>query len=758
MRKNRNFFFVGIVCLVCLCLLWLTTTSILAETQTDEPAPEQWTADVIHQRISEAASALQAARAAVTPDRAEQLRVDMKALESRVRNWVELEALYNDLLSEMQRRTQLHKDAAAIQEDINAFEQRGLLKKPPYTLSYYDDLLVEYESQQQQMETTAMALKAVQHSLAETRVRLRNAQDQFQRAYGAQSTLQSASGFWVKEGLQLDIQVADAMGRLQILREDNLQQQNQLATQRADLVHRQAEVVHHGLAYDANDLDLQINALDQKKEALEKGLALLQKKKKETDQQWLKIQESSQKAVYADDLTRLEDQLKGLVQWRQIYQAAIDQHEAMLRLADQQQNTWRQRNDLLKQAPDRTTLLQWFDQSQQRLAQIRRTLPIEQQRQNNLWQQTSKLEEAAKALDKTAKQSNSGGFVQALRRMAIYRLDYIGMLVAGQGLEERLSHELDLHLERKPIKYQAEKLWAQWRSIWNYQVWVIDDRPLTIRIILVALAILLVGVMATKVGVRRVAKRILTRPQIKATTAAAIEKLLLYLGYLLVVLFALRMVNIPLAAFAFLGGAVAIGLGFGAQNLINNFISGFIIMGEQPISIGDLIEVDGVLGEVEEIGARCTRIRTGDNIQILVPNSSFLEKNITNWTLSDRLIRAHVDVGVVYGSPVEQVEQLLLQACSKFDFIRKSPEPFVLFADFGDNALMFTTHFWINVQRVIERRRIESQLRFRIDALFRQAGIVIAFPQRDVHLDSTQPLKIQLLENAKVSKTVQKEE
>ncbi len=211
------------------------------------------------------------------------------------------------------------------------------------------------------------------------------------------------------------------------------------------------------------------------------------------------------------------------------------------------------------------------------------------------------------------------------------------------------------------------------------------------------------------------------------------------MAYLLVFLFVLRMVNIPLAAFAFLGGAVAIGLGFGAQNLINNFISGFTIM-------GDLIEVEGILGQVEDIGARSTRDRTGENIHILVPNSSFLERNITNWTLSDKKIRTRVTVGVVYGSPVEEVKKLLLEATQASTKVMRHPEPFVLFADFGDNALIFEIYFWISIHQIIERRMIESDLRFRIDKLFREAGRVIAFPQRDVHLNTQRPLELRLID------------
>jgi len=280
--------------------------------------------------------------------------------------------------------------------------------------------------------------------------------------------------------------------------------------------------------------------------------------------------------------------------------------------------------------------------------------------------------------------------------------------------------------------------------VWNFKVFAIDGHPVTVGKFMIALGIIIVGIIAVRILNRTVGSRLIARTRFKETTASTIQKMFTYFAYLLVLLFALRMLNIPLAAFAFLGGAIAIGVGFGAQNLINNFISGFIIMAERPIGIGNLIEIDGVLGQVEEIGARCTRIRTGENIHILVPNSVFLEKNITNWTLSDQKIRTKVAVGVIYGSPVEKVEALLLKAAKDDNRVLKEVEPFVVFTDFGDNALIFEVHFWISIRRVIERRLIESSVRFRIDALFREANIVIAFPQRDVHIDTQKPLEFRL--------------
>ncbi len=282
--------------------------------------------------------------------------------------------------------------------------------------------------------------------------------------------------------------------------------------------------------------------------------------------------------------------------------------------------------------------------------------------------------------------------------------------------------------------------------VWQLEIMSIDNHSVTVGKLVIAFLVLVVGILVVRIAFRLMGSRLLPKTSLKKSTASAIQKIFTYFGYLLVLLFALRMLNIPLAAFAFFGGAVAIGVGFGAQNIINNFISGFIIMAERPIAIGNLVEIEGVLGEVEDIGARCTRVRTGENIHILVPNSSFLEKNITNWTLSDNRIRTKVTAGVVYGSPVRQVEKLLIQAAKENEKILKSPEPFVVFNDFGDNALIFEVFFWITIHRIIERRLIESSVRFRIDDLFHEAGIVIAFPQRDVHLDTTRPLELHLMD------------
>lgn len=204
---------------------------------------------------------------------------------------------------------------------------------------------------------------------------------------------------------------------------------------------------------------------------------------------------------------------------------------------------------------------------------------------------------------------------------------------------------------------------------------------------------------------------------------------------------ALSMLNVPLGAFAFISGAIAIGIGFGAQNIINNFISGWILMGERPIRIGDLLEVNGTLGRVEAINVRSTRIKRVDGVRIVIPNSHLLENMVVNWNLGDQDIRIFVCVGVAYGSPVRLVAELIEKAVTEQEDVLADPEPRVLFQNFGNSALEFEAYFWTKLRPGGDLRRLRSEIRFRIDALFRENGITIAFPQQDVHLDGTLKLE-----------------
>ncbi|CAH0991753.1 hypothetical protein SIN8267_01867 [Sinobacterium norvegicum] len=231
------------------------------------------------------------------------------------------------------------------------------------------------------------------------------------------------------------------------------------------------------------------------------------------------------------------------------------------------------------------------------------------------------------------------------------------------------------------------------------------------------------------------------RNEMDANIIQIVRRALYIFGFIILIITALDLMNVPLTAFAFVSGAVAIGLGFGAQNIINNFISGWILIWERPIRINDYIELGETSGSVEEINTRSTRVRRVDGVHLLIPNSKLLEETVVNWTLVDKLLRCIIRVGVAYGSDVEKVRNLLEQAVTDHEFVLSEPAPQIIFEDFGDSSLVFDAYFWVHSVGEKSSRQIRSDIRFSIDSLFRENDIVIAFPQRDIHLDGT--LKIQ---------------
>ena len=216
-----------------------------------------------------------------------------------------------------------------------------------------------------------------------------------------------------------------------------------------------------------------------------------------------------------------------------------------------------------------------------------------------------------------------------------------------------------------------------------------------------------------------------------------IRRLFWVIVIVVLVVTALDLLNVPMTAFAFISGAVAIGVGFGAQNIINNFISGWILMWERPIRVGDFLEMGTMLGTVESINTRYTRLRRIDGVRLMVPNSQFLENTVINWSIVDRKLRSHVRVGVQYGSDVEKLRQLLEEILANNPDILDDPAPAIVFEDFGDSALVFDAFFWIESASNRTLRGVRSALRFEITRVFQEHGIVIAFPQRDVHVDGS---------------------
>ena len=270
----------------------------------------------------------------------------------------------------------------------------------------------------------------------------------------------------------------------------------------------------------------------------------------------------------------------------------------------------------------------------------------------------------------------------------------------------------------------------------NTTLVTVGNQPLRVGQLLFVPVLLVLGYLLARWGERLLTKRLKAR-NVDADAVQLIRRGFYILAIVLLAFTILDLLNVPLTAFAFVSGAIAIGVGFGAQNILNNFISGWIMMWERQIRIGDFVELAETTGKVEAINTRSTRIRRVDGVHVLVPNSYLLENTLVNWTLVDQLTRAKVRVGVAYGSPVRRVAELIEQAIQEHPDTLADPEPTVFFEDFGDNALVFDAYFWLQASAERGRRAVSSDIRFRLDELFAENDIVVAFPQRDVHIDGS---------------------
>jgi small-conductance mechanosensitive channel len=227
--------------------------------------------------------------------------------------------------------------------------------------------------------------------------------------------------------------------------------------------------------------------------------------------------------------------------------------------------------------------------------------------------------------------------------------------------------------------------------------------------------------------------KVLAKSTLDLGTRTAIGTITRYTIILIGLMVILQSVGIDLSTLTVLAGALGVGIGFGLQNVTNNFVSGIIILFERPIKVGDRIEVGNISGDVVRISMRATTVLTNDNISVIVPNSEFISSQVINWSHNDRNVRFNIPVGVSYKEDPQNVKALLLSVADDNTAVLKEPSPDVIFDEFGDSSLNFILRVWTT--KLIQTPQVlKSQLYFEIFKRFREGGIEIPFPQRDLHI------------------------
>jgi len=272
----------------------------------------------------------------------------------------------------------------------------------------------------------------------------------------------------------------------------------------------------------------------------------------------------------------------------------------------------------------------------------------------------------------------------------------------------------------------------------NQPIYTLGERPVNLLSLVVCLGVLILTYIGSKYIPITLQGRIFPKFELSAGVEYTFQRVAQYLVVVIGLLLALKYIGVKFEGLAVFAGLMSVGLGFGLQNVVSNFVSGIIILFERPIQVGERIQVGDTVGDIQAIRIRSTVVRTPDNVTFIVPNSDLLTTTVTNWSAIDKKVRLHIPVGVAYGSDVEKVRRALIQAAHEHPEIMDAPEPEVWFVAFGDSSLDFELLAWIPDPRF--QYQVRSDLHFAVDRLFRENDITIPFPQRDLHVYDAPPV------------------
>lgn len=464
-----------------------------------------------------------------------------------------------------------------------------------------------------------------------------------------------------------------------------------------------------------------------------------------------------QHSAKADDKAALAQHQQQLEQQQYTIQQALESNALRagvlsdLALANMLQRVFLQNRAALTQAGKQADLQHLYERSQKTLKSIgdmqramQNASEITQDQIARLQQQTAPDKELLRQW-----QLREASYRQAatdLRRV---------YLTFERWLAESLQESSDKTMAVR-ADFWTEKLSDTLSNIWTLELFSVDEtvnvdgqnvifkRSVTIGKVLIALMLMTLGFGLCVFIANRIEQQLAARTAMAPVSIRIAKRWLMSVIFIILLLNALMLVRIPLTAFAFLGGAIAIGLGFGTQTLLKNLISGLMMLIERPFKPGDTVEVGGLRGTVVDMNVRAAVLRDVNGIETLVPNATFLEQNVTNWTYSSNIVRQGVKVGVAYGSDVRQVAALLEEDVARHGQTLKDQKTEILLENFGPDALEFGVYYWIDLGSGTVGRQVASDLRFMIEASLRKNGIAIAFPQRDLHVDMSGPLRVQL--------------
>ena len=694
----------------------------------------------------------------------------------------ELEARQRDLEQTALIATRTIKNLTNIEEARKTLEAsraadaawNGFEQKPPYSLLMVDELLNERDAVQEKLTSYESSRLNYERILVGTVAETKAAENVVGALVSAVQDArenEAAAAKW-----RLD--AARAKSRLNAARAGLLQSgcdnfKDQIAAAKIDLslIDRQVQTAKANAHLSDEDLAKIEKISSERKKSIQKEIDGISQRLKSARSAQTKAESavkdltaSAEPGIKPEGLELAEYRVQVATDRVESLQSVVESLESLIQVENFNWNVYQQRRRLIDavKPEDRDKALGEINTSVERLRAWENVL------QNEIatcGAELSKLDSRASSI---ASADPRFALINDQRAASSEQLTVLRRLLQAAASERRLVERWAKEYAPKPgddgflqkASTLASSAWVITKKVWDFNVMSFDDSyttedgvviprkiPVKLGMLLRALLFFAIGYFVSSRVANHLQRRLVRSGHMMDAQARTLRNWSMIVVGLFLVLGTLAFLRIPLTVFAFFGGALAIGLGFGLQTLIKNFISGIIVLVERKVRVGDMLDVDGIIGTVVEVNTRSSVIRGPDDVETMIPNSTFLENRVTNWTLSNRRMRRFVRVGVAYGSSPQAVMEVLTDAAGRHGLICKNPAPFAVFEDFGDSALMFCVYYWVEMGGQANPMVVASDLRLMIEKRFQELEISVPFPQRDVNLSSGAPITVRIAPN-----------
>ena len=696
------------------------------------------------------------------------------ATAEEYQEWQRLTARIVNLLDSRITNYRYIKDIRQSVRDLETSRKgwRGFYEKPPYPMTLVDSLQdairtgqIECRTHEVQLTFTDGEVEEYSSNLRESRAQVRLAQERLEKGGGTpgEERLRWLLAVAVRRNDLNEAGVISMGIQRQMLQEGLARSRHELDFLDQKLTHAMGNV-----SFTREELLQKLKGLDVRGEQVTKELenAIRAEESERTAQELAR--DTLQRFKESSSISTVTPRLVALRQALEVRQVRVETAglkvltlKVIYRLIQVERTAWESRYQITNRGDGRA--LPHVNEVRKDLASYQNWEEYLRSRMKGVENQIrSRQAQLTSSVLSEMERSRSRELLSAYQEQKEYLLRMEEQISGTEQLISRLEGEITARSgEERLVTGSVKRVWNKTLAIagkiWSTELYVAEElviidgqkiirpRSVTVGKLIQALLILFMGLFTARRVMKPMSRLAARKFSLDENDAHVFGRVTYYLLFICILLFSLVTVNIPLGFFAFFGGALAIGVGFGAQTLINNFISGLILLFDRTVRLNDVVEIDGQRGRIAAINIRSSRVKRFDGIEILVPNSHFLQQNVVNLTLSDPCTRYEIRVGVAYGTSTRSAEAVILRSVVEQPEVLVDPAPLVVFEDFADSSLDFRAFFWINLHPDVNGNVVRSEIRHRIGEYLSQAGIGIPFPQRDVQVSVSRPLEVKIL-------------